>query len=61
MARTAQARAWLQGRDYVLPDDVQALAANALRHRMGLTYRAEADGVRPDAIINALLEQIDVV
>ena len=61
LARTAQARAWLEGRDHVLPDDVQALAANALRHRMGLTYRAEADGVRPDAIIAALLEQIDVV
>ena len=61
LARTAQARAWLKGRDHVLPDDVQALAANALRHRMGLTYRAEADGVRPDAIIDALLEQIDVV
>ncbi len=61
LARTAQARAWLEGRDHVLPDDIQALASNVLRHRMGLSYRAEADGVRPDAIINTLLDHVHVV
>ncbi len=61
LARTAQALAWLENRDHVLPDDIQALAANVLRHRMGLSYRAEADGVQPDAIINTLLDQIHVV
>lgn len=61
LARTAQALAWLEGRDHVLPDDIQTLAANVLRHRMGLSYRAEADGVQPDAIINTLLDHIHVV
>ena len=61
LARTAQARAWLMERDHVLPEDVQALVFNALRHRMGLTYRAEADGVTPDQIIESLVEQVSVV
>ena len=61
MARTAQARSWLAGRDHVLPEDVAALAPDVLRHRIGLTYRAEADGVQPEAIIQALLDQVDVV
>jgi MoxR-like ATPase len=61
LARTAQARAWLMERDHVLPEDIQALVHNALRHRMGLTYRAEADGVTPDQIIENLVEQVSVV
>ena len=61
LARTAQARAWLMERDHVLPEDVYALVPNVLRHRMGLTYRAEADGVTPDQIIQNLLEQVSVV
>ncbi len=61
LARTSQARAWLLGRDHVLPEDVSDLAPDVLRHRLGLSYRAEADGVRPDAIIEALLEAISVV
>lgn len=61
LGRTAQARAWLMERDHVLPEDVVALAPNVLRHRMGLSYQAEADGVTPDEIIQNLLEQVDVV
>ncbi len=61
LTRAAQARAWLYGRDHVLPDDVQTLAPDVLRHRIGLNYRAEADGVRPDAIIRTLLDRTDVV
>ncbi len=61
LARTAQARAWMAGRDHVLPEDIAALALDVLRHRIGLTYRAEADGVQPEAIIKALLDQVDVV
>jgi MoxR-like ATPase len=61
LARTAQARAWLNDRDHVLPEDVYAQVPSVLRHRMGLTYRAEADGVTPDQIIESLLEQISVV
>jgi MoxR-like ATPase len=61
LARTAQARAWLEGRDHVLPEDVMVLAPDVLRHRMGLNYRAEADGVRAGDIIDTLLEQVSVV
>ena len=61
LARTAQARAWLMERDHVLPEDVYALVPDVLRHRMGLTYRAEADGVTPDQIVQNLLEQVSVV
>ena len=58
LARAAQARAWLRGRDYVVPEDVQALAPDVLRHRIGLSYRAEADAVAPDAIIAAVLDHV---
>ncbi|MEM7744795.1 MAG: MoxR family ATPase [Pseudomonadota bacterium] len=61
LARAAQARAWLHQRDYVTPEDVVALAPDVLRHRIGLTYRAEADGVPPDRIVAKLLEVVDVV
>ncbi len=61
LARTTQARAWLMERDHVLPEDVYALVPNVMRHRMELTYRAEADGVTPDQIIQSLLEQVSVV
>ena len=61
LIRAAQARAWLHGRDHVLPDDVDALAKPVLRHRIMLTYRADADGVPRDSVIDALLKQTDVV
>lgn len=61
LAHAAKASAWLDGRDHVVPEDVQRLAAPVLGHRLMLTYRADSDGVRPAAIINALLDQVDVV
>ncbi|MEM7188598.1 MAG: MoxR family ATPase [Pseudomonadota bacterium] len=61
LARTSQARAWMLGRDHVLPEDVQALAGDVLRHRLGLSYRAEADGVATDDIVKAMVAQVDVV
>lgn len=61
LTRAAQARAWLMGRDHVLPEDVSELAMSVLRHRIMLTYRADADGVQRDSIIQALLDQTDVV
>ncbi len=51
----ARAHAWLDGRDYVSPDDVQAVAPDALRHRILLSYDAEADGVSVDEVIVRLL------
>ena len=61
LVRAAQARAWLVGRDYVVPEDIGDLAPDVLRHRVGLSYRAEAEGVDSGEIIDALLERIPVV
>ena len=61
LVRAAQARAWLLGRDYVVPQDIGDLAPDVLRHRVGLSYRAEAEGIEPGEIIDALLERIPVV
>jgi MoxR-like ATPase len=54
----AKARALLGGRFHVTPDDVRALAHPTLRHRILLGYRAEADGVTVDAVIDRLLEHV---
>lgn len=54
----ARARAWLAGRDHATPEDVRALAADALAHRLILTWRAEADGVTPRKLIARLLDQV---
>ena len=53
--RCARAHAWLQGRDYVSPQDVQAIAHDVLRHRILVTYEAEADGIDSDKIIAELI------
>ena len=58
--RCARARAWLGGRDYVAPDDVQAVSADVLRHRLILNYEAEADGVTPDQVVSELVARIAV-
>lgn len=60
LGRTAQARAWLLERDYVIPEDVEALAGDVLRHRMGLNYQAEAEGITPQQIVHSLLQQISL-
>lgn len=54
----ARAHAWLNGRDFVTPDDVQAIAHDVLRHRLITTFEAEAAGVTANDIIDRLLEQI---
>ncbi|AFU97440.1 AAA family ATPase [Simiduia agarivorans] len=55
LERVARARAWMQGRDFVTPDDVQALATDVLRHRIILTFEAEAEGINADQVIEKLL------
>ena len=52
--------AWLHGRDYVTPEDIQAIAPDVLRHRVLLSYEAEAEGRTPDQFIDALLARIPV-
>ena len=58
--RCARAHAWLRGRDYVGPDDVQAIAHDVLRHRLLLTFEAEAAGKTTDEVIDAMLGLVAV-
>jgi MoxR-like ATPase len=58
--RCARARAWLNGRDFVTPDDVQAMAFETLRHRILLSFEAEAEGVDTDHIISTLIQRVPV-
>jgi MoxR-like ATPase len=56
--RTARARAWLAGRDHVIPDDVRDVAPECLRHRLTLSYEAAADGVSAGDVVEELLRQV---
>ena len=58
--RCARAHAWLKGRDYVDPDDIQSIAYDVLRHRIILSYEAEAEGITPDIFIRELISRIAV-
>ena len=60
MVRGAQAFAMLRGRPYVLPDDVKAVALDVLRHRIQVSYEAEAEGVNGEEIARRILEQVRV-
>ncbi|OII59805.1 AAA family ATPase [Streptomyces sp. CC53] len=55
---TARAWAWLTGRDYVIPDDVKALALPTLRHRIHLRPEAEMEGVTADSVITSILAHV---
>ncbi|MCX2970805.1 MULTISPECIES: AAA family ATPase [Streptomyces] len=57
---TARAWAWLTGRDYVIPDDVKALALPTLRHRVQLRPEAEMEGVTSDSVLNSILARVPV-
>ncbi|MEN6610198.1 MAG: MoxR family ATPase [Methanoregulaceae archaeon] len=56
----AKAHALMQGRGYVIPEDVKTVAPDVLRHRIILTYEAEADAITPDTIIDTLLKTVRV-
>jgi len=58
--RASRAHAWLNGRDYVGPEDIQAVAHDVLRHRLVLSFEAEADGVDADSVIERILDGIGV-
>jgi len=58
--RASQAHSWIQGRDYVTPDDVKAVALPLLRHRLILKPEAQLDGIAIDAVISGLLSQVGV-
>jgi MoxR-like ATPase len=58
--KCARARAWMQGRDYLLPEDVQDVAADVLRHRIIPSYEADAEGISNDQLIKRILELVAV-
>jgi MoxR-like ATPase len=58
--RCARAQAWLAGRDYVVPEDIQTIAHDVLRHRLILNYEAEADGITTNKVISELLARVAV-
>ena len=58
--RCARAHAWLAGRDFVTPEDIQSLACDVLRHRVLLSYEAEAEGVTPDQFVEEILALVAV-
>jgi len=60
LCRAAQAHALIEGRPYVLPEDVKALAPDVLRHRIHVSYEAEAEGVDGEEVARRILEQVRV-
>jgi MoxR-like ATPase len=58
--KVSRARAWLNGRDHAAPDDVRAVVHDCLRHRLILSYEANADGLSADDVINELVKQVAV-
>ena len=58
--RSARAHAWLSGRDFVTPEDVQTVAHDVLRHRLLLSFEAEAAGRGADELIDTILERVGV-
>jgi MoxR-like ATPase len=58
--RCARAQAWLAGRDYVVPEDIQSMAFDVMRHRLILNYEAEADGITTNKVISELISRIAV-
>jgi MoxR-like ATPase len=58
LERCARARAWLQGREFVIPEDVRAVAPDVLRHRLLPSFEAMAEGWDGDRLVEALLQQV---
>lgn len=58
--RCARAHAWLSGRDFVSPDDIQAVIFDALRHRIMLSFEAEATGISADTVLQRVLDRVPV-
>ena len=61
LARTARAHAWLQGKDYVAPENIQAMVFDVFRHRLLLSFEAEAAAQTPVTVIRALIDRVPVV
>ena len=60
LAKASKAYAFLQGRGYVIPEDVRAVCHDVMRHRIGLTYEAEANNITPDEVVTDILDKVQV-
>ena len=60
LALASKAYAFMRRRGYVIPEDVRAMAMDVLRHRIGLTYEAEAENVSSEEVVNEILNRVDV-
>ena len=56
--KCGRTNAWLEGRDYVDPQDIHSVIHDCLRHRLGLTFEAQGEGISADRVIDQLLEQV---
>jgi MoxR-like ATPase len=60
LAKAARVQAFLEGRAYITPQDIKIVGPDVLRHRILLSFEAEADEVTPDAIVTALFDAVEV-
>lgn len=60
LALAARANAFIKRRGYVVPEDVREVAADVLRHRIGLSYEAEAANIKADDIVKEILNKVEV-
>ena len=60
MALASKAYAFMQHRGFVIPDDIQNVCRDILRHRIGLSYEAEAENINQDEIISRILAKVEV-
>jgi MoxR-like ATPase len=58
--KVSRAHAWLYGREYVAPDDVRAVVYDCLRHRLMLSYEANAEGLATDDVIKEIVQRVAV-
>jgi len=59
--RTSRTHAWMNGKDYVSPDNIRAVVHDCLRHRLILSYEADADGISADKVIDEILQKVAVL
>lgn len=60
LAKASRAYAFLKGRGYVIPEDVRMVCHDVLRHRLGLTYEAEANNITTDEVVSSILDKVQV-
>ncbi|HET7818030.1 MAG TPA: ATPase, partial [Bacteroidia bacterium] len=60
LAQAAKAYAFIKRRGYVIPEDVRAISNDVLRHRIGLTYEAEAENITSENVVSEILNTVEV-